>query len=215
MNIPSVTSIDRSEWLKLLHVAGTPDARLLSQMAAAQVQLLLEATPRGIYRVLDIQSLPLEGTSIRKHLEGCSQAAVLAVTAGSGVDALLRRTQVSSMSMAVIMDAGASVLAEQIADAAEEVMKKELKGWASLFTTPRFSPGYGDYPLHCQEQLLSLVDASRKAGISLSSGHMMTPGKSISAVIGLSDHPVQGRLAPCSECLLREKCHFLKNGLHC
>ena len=243
MRIPEITSIDRAEWLKLLRVKGAPDEKLSGQMNEAEHQLLEAVSPRGIYRVLSVDQLPLEGISIRKHLEGCSRAALLAVTCGGGIDALLRRAQVTNMTMALLLDAGASVLAEHIADAAEDIIKKELnqthpvlqinhndrtnqahpadhndrtpQSAPQIFTTSRFSPGYGDYPIRCQRDLLALLDAPRKIGVNLSSGGMMIPSKSISALIGLSDHPVKGRLAPCSECLLRETCSFLKDGQHC
>lgn len=212
MQIHEITTIDREEWLKLLHVSGSPDEQLAIRMNDAERQLLDAASPRGIYRVVECSQLPLEGVSIQKHLEGCPQAAILAVTCGSGIDSLLRRAQIRDMAAAVILDAGASVLTEHIADAAVETMQEELE---QLYMTPRFSPGYGDYPLRCQRKLLELVDAHRRVGITLTPANMMLPGKSISALIGLSEYPVKGRLAPCSECILQRECSFLKEGRHC
>ena len=216
MDIRLPEQIDQEKWLQLLHVTGEPEPMLRARMEEAQAQLFKAAQPRCIYRVLPLSQVVLEGFSIVKHLEGCDRAAVMAVTLGTGVDELITRSQVTGMAMAVVIDAGASVLVEQIADFAEAQINEELsKKIPGVFTTPRFSPGYGDYPLHCQRGILTLADAPRKIGLTLTRGDMMIPRKSVTALIGLADQPVSGRLATCSECVLREKCTFREAGRHC
>ena len=86
---------------------------------------------------------------------------------------------------------------------------------APLFLTERFSPGYGDSPLEMQKQVLDLLDAENKLGITLSKGYMMSPSKSITAIMGLADHPVTGRLATCDECVLKDKCRLRREGKRC
>lgn len=207
MNIGLPTQIDRKQWLGFLRVKGEPAQRLATQMEEAERQLLAAAQPRGIYRVLPREEAAVEGASIRRHLEGCDQVAVMAVTLGSQIDQLIARTQVTNMAMAVVLDAGASVLAEQTADRAEQIIRAELtEKLQGRFFTARFSPGYGDYPVRYQREILACVDAHRKIGITLTGGDMMVPHKSVTALIGLADHPVTGRLATCAECVLRDKC---------
>ena len=238
MNFSPIKKINRREWLKLLHVReeypdwerlslidGSPAQQLARQMDAAEKQLLDAVRPRGIYRVVERSQIHAEGVSIAKHLEGCDQVAALAVTSGSGIDDLIRRAQIGNIAQAVVLDTGASVLAEQIADAAEETIRRKLGGQdtancesapsAQLWMTSRFSPGYGDLPLGYQRDLLTLTDAPRKIGLMLTSGNIMVPRKSITALIGLADHPVTGRLASCNECVLRADCPFIKEGRHC
>ena len=248
MNFSPIKKIDRKEWLKLLHVReecpdwerlslidGSPAQQLVRQMDAAEKQLLDAVRPRGIYRVVERSQIHAEGVSIAKHLEGCDQVAALAVTSGSEIDDLIRRAQIGNIAQAVVLDTGASVLAEQIADAAEETIRREILGQddgcqddgcqdgagcgsspsEQLWMTSRFSPGYGDLPLSYQRDLLTLTDAPRKIGLMLTSGNIMVPRKSITALIGLADHPVTGRLASCNECVLRADCPFIKEGRHC
>lgn len=220
MDIRLPEAIERGEWLKFLHVSADPREvlpdPLEGRLAQAEKQLLSAASPRAIYRVLERSALATEGVSIEKHLEGCSHVAVLAVTIGAGIDQLITRTQLTSMAMAVVLDAGASVLTEQIADAAERIMKEELaQKLPGMYTTSRFSPGYGDYPIRYQREILGYTDAPRKIGVTLTAGDMMVPHKSVTALVGLAGHPVTGRLAPCSECVLRGKCNFLQEGRHC
>jgi cobalamin-dependent methionine synthase I len=47
----------------------------------------------------------------------------------------------------------------------------------------RFSPGYGDWTLDNQPQVLQLAEAER-IGITLTESNIMIPRKSVSAVIG-------------------------------
>ena len=48
----------------------------------------------------------------------------------------------------------------------------------------RFSPGYGDWPLEDQLDMIRLTEAY-KIGLSLSTSLMLIPRKSITAIIGL------------------------------
>ena len=226
MNIQCTQPIDRTLWLQYLQGGGGAGTgqdpqedmtrQLADQMDEAEKLLLETAEPRWVYRVLDRSQIPVEGISVEKHLEGCAQAAILAVTLGSAVDELIRRSEITNMVLAMVLDTGASVLVEQAADLAEQEMKTEIAGkLPASFTTSRFSPGYGDYPIRHQREILRLVDAGRRAGITLTAGDMMVPHKSVTAVVGIADHPVQGRLATCEECLLREKCRLWPQNRHC
>ncbi|MBQ4346729.1 MAG: 5-methyltetrahydrofolate--homocysteine methyltransferase, partial [Oscillospiraceae bacterium] len=59
------------------------------------------------------------------------------------------------------------------------------------FVTQRFSPGYGDLPLHTQPILLRMLDAGRTLGITATAQHILLPQKSVTAVLGCSHSPVQ------------------------
>lgn len=229
-------TIDRGSWLQLMGVREehvkradsdekmrTSLERLEAQMEEAEGLLFDAADPGFTYAVIEAGVLPVPGESLAKHLEGCGQMVVMAVTLGHEVDRLITETQGSRIAMGVVIDSGASVLAEMAAEAATERIRQEIAGRSSdgnrdgspLFMTGRFSPGYGDSPLDMQKQVLELLDAERQLGITLSAGFMMRPSKSITAIMGLADHPVTGRLATCAECVLRDKCQLRKEGKRC
>ena len=204
--------------------------RLEAQMDEAESLLFDAAEPAFAYKALDAGQLAVWGTSLKKHLDGCDRMVVMAVTLGHAVDRLISETQASKIALGVVIDSGASVLAERTANMAEELIRAELaeiqtlakrttdaagNQTAPLFMTSRFSPGYGDSPLEMQEQVLDILDAKNQLGITLSKGYMMSPSKSITAIIGLADHPVTGRLATCDECVLKDKCQLRKEGKFC
>ena len=49
----------------------------------------------------------------------------------------------------------------------------------------RFSPGYGDFSLEYQNDFFRILQLEQKLGMSLNSALLMTPSKSITAVIGV------------------------------
>ena len=107
-----------------------------------------------------------------------------------------------------------SALAEQAAEAAEA----ELRQWAARqgkYLTGRYSPGYGDWPLAVQPLLAAALDTARRAGLCVTENNLMTPRKSITAILGVSDHPVRGHLAGCGHCVLRTRCEYRKRGITC
>ena len=203
--------LSRYQWLQRMGYEGKPDIDLLMQLAEAEEKLFAAAMPQGIYRVMPVEAITPHGEAIKKHLEGCDEVAIMGVTLGAMVDNLIRTSQVRNMAEAFILDCGASVLVERIASDLESCVMREQE----KYTTVRYSPGYGDYPVTLQAELIWLMDAHRKIGLTVNKNFMLTPQKSVTAVMGMSDHPVSGYLATCEECTIREKCELRKKGKNC
>ncbi len=211
MKLDKPTVIDRRQWLQRLGVKGEADENLRESFAVCEKQLLQAARPQGIYRVLELDGLKLEGNAIKKHLAGCYEMAVMGVTLSAPVDRLIRTSQIRDMAAAVILDCGASVLIEQICDQFEAMIRQQVSG----FLTGRYSPGYGDLPIETQDRLVRALDGPRKIGLTVNQNHIMIPRKSVTAILGIADHPVKGYLATCQECKLRDTCNLRKEGKTC
>ena len=164
------------------------------KILAACEDARLMAAPKGIWEVYDydcenqvIKSAPpctIQGNKIGQHLAGCEKIIALSATVGEEVEEeVTRRFNAGEYSTAVIMDAAATAAVEQIADGMEKALtpKMAAQGFAMKW---RFSPGYGDWPLEQQPELIRLAHAD-KSGVSLSSSLMLMPRKSITAIIGL------------------------------
>lgn len=212
MNVEIKRGIDRKKWLSTLNVRGEADDDLMAKLDKAEQMLFSQAAPKAVYRVMAIDEVSTCGFSIKKHLEGCDRVAVMGLTLGLGIDNLLRKTQIKDMAMTVILDCGASVLVEQLCDEFEGTIREEI---GEKYLTFRFSPGYGDYPITEQSRIIRYLDASRKIGLNVTSNSLMIPRKSVTALIGIADHPVKGRLATCGECVLKDKCTLRKEGKFC
>jgi hypothetical protein len=207
---------DTRQALRYLGIsAEEPDGATRALLRRAE-RLRAAAGPRAVAvrAARDDISPYLQGNDILRHLEGCGSCVLLACTLGAGVDAALRAAGASDMAYAVVLDALASVAVEQTADAAEQTLRNEERG-EGQFLTGRFSPGYGDYPIAVQNDLLRLLDAPRKIGLCATPAHLLTPRKSVTAVLGVAGHPVTGRRAGCANCALRERCAYRKEGKTC
>ena len=211
-------TVDLRQAARYFGAPGEPDEGTLALLEQCAAPLLEAATPRAVWLEADVDSLTeagiLAGRDVVRHLEGCAQALLLAVTVGPGVDAQIRRAGVGDIAASVASDAVGSVLAEQAADAAEA----ELRQWAAKegkYLTGRYSPGYGDWPLAVQPRLGAALDTVRRAGICVLDTNLMTPRKSITAILGVSSHPVKGHLAGCGHCVLRTRCEYRKRGKTC
>ena len=123
----------------------------------------------------------IESENLRKNLEGCKSAFVFAATSGSGVDRLILRQTRQSGADGFVTDAISSSGIEVFCDLINEEMRvgRKLK--------PRYSPGYGDVSLCCQSEILSFVDAYRKIGLTLTETYLMTPIKSVTAIVGIEE----------------------------
>ena len=120
-----------------------------------------------------------ESTILAKNLGDCREIFVFASTLGVGVDRLLNRLSALSAAEFFITDALASSLAEALMNEAE----KRVKG--DLLCKPRFSPGFGDFGLEHQPAILDLVNAGRLLGITTNKAYLMSPMKSVTAIMGI------------------------------
>ena len=123
----------------------------------------------------------------------------MAVTVGAEVDRLLARYGKLSVAKAVVMQAAAAAMVEAYCNELNAMWKKEYleKG---LYLRPRFSPGYGDFPLSAQKQILDGLEAGKRIGITLTEGYLMMPSKSVTAVIGVSRTPAACVIEGCEAC---------------
>ncbi len=126
--------------------------------------------------------LPIKGT-LARHLTGCSSVYLACGTLGAGFDAFQRRVSVTSGADALIVQAVGAAMIEDWMDRVEDEIRAELLPGELL--RARYSPGYGDFPLSFQREILALLDSSRRAGVSLTDSLLMVPSKSVSAVIGV------------------------------
>lgn len=210
--------IDLYQAARYFGAQGEPDAATLHLLEQCAVPLLQAVTPRAVWMLSDTEALVaadiIQGADIRKHTAECRQAILLAVTLGPGADTWVRRAAVGDVAAGAASDALASALTEQMADEAEA----QLRRWASgegLYLTGRFSPGYGDWPITVQPLVAAALDAGRQIGLYVSDTALMTPRKSVTALLGVSDHPVRGQLAGCGHCVLQSRCDYRKRGITC
>ena len=180
-------AIDGHEVALYLRLDGhEPDAALAARIAAMREEALCIIRPARVWRRIDWPKTDGAFGSSRKlarHLAGCHAAYLVCGTLGTGFDALLRRVSVKSAADTLVLQAVGTAAIEEWMDGIEESIKSELLPGETLVR--RYSPGYGDFPLEAQRDLLGILDTPRTIGVSLTDTLLMAPSKSVSAVIGV------------------------------
>ena len=184
MTLPTIDLCEVALYLRL----GTQklDAALAEKMASMREEALRVIRPARVWR--RIAWPKTEGAfdtsrKLARHLDGCHAAYLVCGTLGTGFDALLRRVSVKSAADTLVLQAVGTAAIEEWMDCVENEIRAELAPGETLVR--RYSPGYGDFSLDAQRELLGMLDSPRKVGVSLTDTLLMAPSKSVSAVIGV------------------------------
>ena len=195
----TLSNLNRSEALRYMGAkALNPDKMTSDIMDEVESELLKVCRPVYTFTEIPKDSPALGGNDIKEVVAESEKVLLIAATLGIYVEKLLRKTQITDMAKAVVVDAMASVAIEQFMDKIEDELKERYKG---LYFTNRFSPGYGDYPLEKQREVVKILSTEKKLGLSLSDSLLLNPTKSVTAVIGLNKNEVKGKINCTSKCM--------------
>ena len=206
-------SIPVREALHFLGWRGTPVAPELMQTLRTLCRETAAALePRAILRRFPLRDGDFDGTGFhprgrdaRALLAPCREGVLLAATLGAGSERMLLREQARGASRALLLDAVLSAGIEAVCDGIEARLREECEA-QGLFLTDRFSPGYGDMPLEQTKEMLAVLDAHRRIGLTVTATGLMMPRKSVTAILGISETPVERRPSGCEGCAARETC---------
>lgn len=212
--------LNRNAVLKYLgYRKGGVAEEIEKMMDRATAEVLSLERPKGLWKAFPYDSgrlagtrLILEGVSILEAMDQAHDLILLVQTLGPGLDRAIRRASLIDMAYGVVLDACASARVEKLVDDLQEEARAAFPGF---YFTERYAPGYGDFPLEQNADLLALLDAGRRAGVSLSSGGLMVPSKSISGLVGVCDWPQARWPVPCESCRAFENCVFRARGEVC
>lgn len=125
----------------------------------------------------------IQSRRLFRWMEGCSGMYSAAVTLGPGLDQEVARLANSSdMTRAFLLNAYGAEAAEALMKSLNDRINAMAKD-QGYETTKRYSPGYGDWHISGQAELLGDLGVDQ-IGIRLTENYMMIPEKSVSAVIG-------------------------------
>ena len=218
----ALTEVDRKEILRYLGVRGKlPDPSTEALVEECVRELSVSCAPRSLQKAfpvlhegegcLRIGGVPFFSRDLAKNMQGCDEAVIFAATLGPGADFLVRRAQLSGMSKAAVFQAAGSAMIEMVCDGINEEIRKDAAA-RGLRTKPRYSPGYGDLSLEYQRNLFQMMEITRRTGIRLSEDCLMSPFKSVTALVGLCPASHGEKAAaendPCAGCQNASGCAF-------
>ena len=137
---------------------------------------------------LDLGFTTTASESLAQNLRQCDRIVLFAATIGIGPDMLIRKYNLLSPAKAVICQAIGSAAVEEICDRFCHEVRETYGN-----TAPRFSPGYGDFPLSVQTAVFETLEPQREIGVTLGKNLLMSPSKSVTAIIGIRKGQVNER----------------------
>lgn len=182
------------EVLRYMKAGRTPDEPTLG-LAEEGIKRIVDAAvckvcyarvmlePLGDGDIL-LGDLVMHSEKLCAWTDGCNEAFVFAATVGQGVDRVIRATSATSAALSLACDAAGSALVEEVCDMLSERLDREIISEGSS-TVKRYSAGYGDLDIGYQKDISRMLDTSKNIGASLTGGIMMSPTKTVTAIIGI------------------------------
>lgn len=218
-----LSSISISQTLRYMGHSGEIPHALESVLKESEQLIKSNIFPKYVYRVTEINTegskvklsgFPniIESNDLAEHLKGCSKAIIMAVTLTSEADKLISRAEITDMTKAYTLDAMCSSAIETACDIAESEIFENV---GVKYSTWRYSAGYGDFAISYQSDFIRYLNAEKRIGLTVTPEYLMIPRKSVTAIIGVSDNPVESKHRGCQSCNMREKCRYSSEGTHC
>lgn len=129
---------------------------------------------------VDLGFVTVNSTDLAKNLKDCDSAVIFAATVGLELDRLVARYSSASPAKALMLQA---IGAERIESLCDMLCADISAEYGEV--RPRFSAGYGDLPLGLQKDIFALLDCPRKIGLTLNESLLMSPTKSVTAIVGI------------------------------
>lgn len=131
----------------------------------------------------DFDVFKVNSKKLSENLKGCKRAIIFAATTGIETDRLILKYGALSPSKALMLQAIGTAQAEALCDTFCKDMESELL----TKLRKRFSPGYGDLDISLQTDIFKILDCYKNIGLTLNDSLLMTPTKSVTAFVGITD----------------------------
>lgn len=146
--------------------------------------------PKTLYRIFDckvteneliIDNCHFKSIRLAENVKGCKRVVVFGATLGTECDRLIKTASATDIALAMALQ---STLAAKIEDVCDDLEKKiKLEHRVSL--RQRYSPGYYDLDISEQTKIFSLLELTKRLGLTLTDTMEMLPTKSVTAFIGI------------------------------
>ena len=204
--------VDRDHVLRAVGYPSARDAsaRVLEILPSLTEGTLLRARPVAAFRVeadFEVRKRSIRladrtsfhGPLLARAVAPATQLVLFALTTGQEIEAWLGELAARDVLAGFLAEAIASDLVEALADRFQEDLTSDLAP-RGLVGSPRYSPGYCDWPIRDVPALLARVGAGR-IGVALTEGGLMVPRKSLCGLVAFG--PDAGAMArlPCDACV--------------
>lgn len=134
--------------------------------------------------VIDLGFTTVRSADLARRLSDSESVIVFCATVGAMLDRLIAKYSRLSPSRALLLQAIGTERIEAVCELFVRDISERLTATGKSLCQ-RFSPGYGDLPLELQTEIFKALEPNKKIGITLGGSLLMSPTKSVSAIIGV------------------------------
>lgn len=150
-------------------------------------EVISQAEKEITYKVVYVKSSKVlfnhESTNLNNLLKECDEYIMFGASLGIGIDRLIALNGRISPTKALLFQALGAERIEALCD--KFCLDEEDRLSEGQVITARYSPGYGDLPIEIQKDFFRILDLNRKMGISLNESMLISPSKSVTAIMGI------------------------------
>lgn len=200
---------DTKEILRYMQLCD-PEERIKAEVEDAARECLGIIRPKASYMRLevrinndetDLKVIKFRSKGFKNFISGEKECVLFCATIGTEIDRLITKYQSFMPHKALMYQAIGAELIEKYCDHLCEKFfsDKCKKGYK------RFSPGYSDFDIKYQKEIISVLNGEKYCGITLSESMIMRPSKSVTAICCAGED--NNKESKCSGCGNKE-CSF-------
>lgn len=183
--------MNKKEVLRYLKYGKAEPTPEVMQMIDQCIDECKKIEPRSIFQFLPVKftedgiilgEIEMKSQFLKKCVSGCDEAVLFSATLGTAADLIIRKNSVTNIAKAAVFQSVFAQYIEEYIDSIEEKIVKE-NNFKKL--RPRFSPGYADLSLETQKDIFKTLQIEKRIGVTLTDSMLMTPTKSVTAIIGI------------------------------
>ena len=186
----SLPPIDKKECLRYASVTGVPNENIALLLEECLEEAKQVANGKVCYCTLPKEEFyrlapsATQSESLQKYLWDCNDVVLFAATIGIEIDGLIRRYASIAPVKSLFFQALGAERIECLCDVfSYDYSEKELP--CNKLLKARRSPGYGDFALTSQKEFFQILQPEKYLGVTLTNSFMMSPTKSVTAIIGI------------------------------
>ena len=184
----ALPEVDRREWFRYMGARSVSDElRTLAESCLAEAEGCFHG--RVCYGELPTSATEWNSRSVRDLLSNCDRTVIFAATVGLDIDRLIAKYSRIAPARALCFQALGTERIEALCDVFCEKMRERVHKNGENVTS-RFSPGYGDFPLETQKEVFRLLNCPVRIGLTLNESLLMSPTKSVTAIMGIRKETV-------------------------
>lgn len=183
--------MNKADILRYMRVnSKTQDKQILDLVDEAIETINNVVSPKTLYQIFDckvtddeliIGNKIFKSKRLAQNLQGCTKVVMFGATLGVECDRLIKTTSTTDVAKAMALQAVAAEKIEEVCDNLEKTIKLEH----NVSLRQRYSPGYFDLDITEQKKFFSMLELTKRIGLTLTDTCEMIPTKSVSAFIGI------------------------------